>query len=108
MADLWCWCGGVVGPREPGDLTGLGCLADINHDWRAATYDIVDVAAELEYAAKELANACEAVKVDSRYSEGYRDALDIAEQAVRSRANAVRSATSTESEPCAPHQGGEQ
>lgn len=29
-----CWCGGDVGPREPGDADGVGCLADITHDWR--------------------------------------------------------------------------
>lgn len=28
-----CWCGGEVGPRTPGDVAGLGCLADITHDW---------------------------------------------------------------------------
>jgi len=28
-----CWCGGEVGPREPGDSQGLGCLEDIYHDW---------------------------------------------------------------------------
>lgn len=26
-----CWCGGEVGPRDPGDANGLGCLEDINH-----------------------------------------------------------------------------
>lgn len=28
-----CWCGGNVGPREPGDALGLGCLTDITHNW---------------------------------------------------------------------------
>lgn len=28
-----CWCGGEVGSREPGDHLGLGCLADVTHDW---------------------------------------------------------------------------
>jgi hypothetical protein len=32
-----CWCGGEVGPRVPGDELGLGCLANIMHDWRAAS-----------------------------------------------------------------------
>lgn len=27
-----CWCGGSVGPREPGDERGLGCAANITHD----------------------------------------------------------------------------
>jgi hypothetical protein len=31
-----CWCGGEVGPREPGDAHGLGCLSDIYHIWTAA------------------------------------------------------------------------
>jgi len=30
-----CWCGGAVEPREPGDEQGLGCAANIMHDWRA-------------------------------------------------------------------------
>jgi hypothetical protein len=30
---LMCWCGAKVGPREPGDDNGWGCLGDINHDW---------------------------------------------------------------------------
>lgn len=29
-----CWCGGDVGLREPGDGRGLGCLANVYHDWR--------------------------------------------------------------------------
>lgn len=32
-----CWCGGAVGRREPGDENGLGCLADISHNWQAAS-----------------------------------------------------------------------
>jgi hypothetical protein len=28
-----CWCGGEVGPREPGDANGLGCLENIYHVW---------------------------------------------------------------------------
>lgn len=28
-----CWCGSLVGPRVPGDQRGVGCLADITHDW---------------------------------------------------------------------------
>lgn len=28
-----CWCGGEVGPREPGDANGLGCLKNIHHVW---------------------------------------------------------------------------
>jgi hypothetical protein len=28
-----CWCGGEVGPREPGDANGLGCLENIHHVW---------------------------------------------------------------------------
>ena len=27
-----CWCGGPVGPREPGDSRGLGCLENIMHE----------------------------------------------------------------------------
>lgn len=27
-------CSGEVGPREPGDENGLGCLENIMHDWR--------------------------------------------------------------------------
>lgn len=30
-----CWCGGAVGPREPGDGLGLGCLESIYHVWDA-------------------------------------------------------------------------
>lgn len=30
-----CWCGGAVGPRNPGDSEGLGCLDSIYHDWSA-------------------------------------------------------------------------
>lgn len=30
-----CWCGGEVGPRVPGDASGLGCLENINHDYAA-------------------------------------------------------------------------
>lgn len=26
-----CECGGLIGPRDPGDERGLGCLEDINH-----------------------------------------------------------------------------
>lgn len=35
MQGIWmrCWCGGKVGPREPGDANGLGCLEDIHHVW---------------------------------------------------------------------------
>ena len=29
-----CWCGGPVGPREPGDDAGLGCQANIAHYWQ--------------------------------------------------------------------------
>jgi len=32
-AGAHCWCGGQVGPREPGDEDGLGCLDNINHVW---------------------------------------------------------------------------
>lgn len=32
---LRCWCGGEVGPRDPGDGIGLGCLEVIEHDWRS-------------------------------------------------------------------------
>jgi hypothetical protein len=28
-----CWCGGKVGPRNPGDDEGLGCLDSLYHDW---------------------------------------------------------------------------
>lgn len=28
-----CWCGDKVGRREPGDRNGMGCHADIHHDW---------------------------------------------------------------------------
>ena len=34
-----CWCGGLVGPREPGDEQGLGCLENIIHGWRDAEVD---------------------------------------------------------------------
>lgn len=30
-----CWCGGPVGPREPGDEDGLGCLEHLEHIWDA-------------------------------------------------------------------------
>lgn len=33
--DAKCWCGGRVGPREPGDERGLGCLDSVYHDWSA-------------------------------------------------------------------------
>lgn len=33
----YCWCGGEVGPREPGDENGVGCLEDIWHDWTEVT-----------------------------------------------------------------------
>ena len=32
-----CWCGGEVGPRIPGDEQGMGCQANIMHNWRACT-----------------------------------------------------------------------
>lgn len=37
LAGPRCWCGGRVGPRDPGDTDGLGCLDDIFHEWRPAT-----------------------------------------------------------------------
>lgn len=38
----FCWCGGRVGPRTPGDEVGLGCLEDINHDWTAGAPEAVE------------------------------------------------------------------
>ncbi len=35
MSEAICWCGGRVGPREPGDSRGLGCLSNIMHNWLA-------------------------------------------------------------------------
>jgi hypothetical protein len=34
VASRVCWCGGQVGPREPGDADGLGCLENIYHHWK--------------------------------------------------------------------------
>lgn len=34
-----CWCGGSVGERFPGDEDGLGCHADLYHEWREAPVD---------------------------------------------------------------------
>lgn len=36
--ELWpvakfCWCGGRVGTREPGDKDGLGCRENVMHEW---------------------------------------------------------------------------
>lgn len=36
---LMCWCGGDVGRRVPGDRDGLGCLENINHNWKAGDRD---------------------------------------------------------------------
>lgn len=35
----FCWCGGEVGARVPGDHLGLGCLANITHNWLAASLE---------------------------------------------------------------------
>jgi len=35
----FCWCGGEVGSRVPGDHLGLGCLLDITHNWNAASLE---------------------------------------------------------------------
>lgn len=34
-----CWCGGEVAPRDPGDANGLGCTANVMHDWRGSPLD---------------------------------------------------------------------
>jgi hypothetical protein len=30
-----CWCGSPTGVRVPGDRSGVGCLANITHNWAA-------------------------------------------------------------------------
>lgn len=35
MTAYRCWCGSPTGPRAPGDTNGVGCLADITHNWCA-------------------------------------------------------------------------
>jgi len=34
-----CWCGGDVAQRSPGDSDGLGCAANIMHNWRGDSHD---------------------------------------------------------------------
>lgn len=42
LPNEYCWCGGEVGARTPGDHLGLGCLADITHNWNAASQESQD------------------------------------------------------------------
>lgn len=56
-----CWCGGEVGPRTPGDVAGLGCLADITHDWAWACRNCEDIDPGSHHALDEfcLRDKCE-------------------------------------------------
>lgn len=38
-----CWCGSEVGARIPGDHLGLGCLANVTHNWTAASQESQDL-----------------------------------------------------------------
>jgi hypothetical protein len=43
LPNEYCWCGGEVGARSPGDHLGLGCLANIMHNWTAASQESQDL-----------------------------------------------------------------
>lgn len=60
LPNEFCWCGGEVGARSPGDHLGLGCLANITHNWNAASQESQDlIEAEQAYESAYDCRNCE-------------------------------------------------